>query len=311
LNSFDDVISSKFTQNQPMTPQFDWQLIRSFLAALDAGSLLGAAKVLNTSQPTVGRHVAELETQLGVVLFERTGRGLQPTAVALSLAESARAMELAALQLSRRLSSAQTQVQGTVRITASQPVANYLLPPILARMRDALPEIQIELVSSNTVSNLLRREADIAVRMVQPEQGTLVAKKLGSVTVGVYAHKSYIAKHGAPQLPEDLIQHALIGYDLEDVMIRGFANYGQVLTKESFALRSDDLTVQWQALLAGCGIGFVADYMGRHQPDLVKLLPMLMIPPLPMWLAVHREIRSSQRIRAVFDCLAKELTAVI
>lgn len=294
-----------------MTPQFDWQLIRSFLAALDAGSLLGAAKVLKTSQPTVGRHVADLESQLGVVLFERTGRGLQPTAVALSLAESARAMEAGALQLSRRLSSTQAQVQGTVRITASQPVANYLLPPILARMREALPEIQIELVSSNTVSNLLRREADIAVRMVQPEQGTLVAKKLGNVTVGVYAHKSYMAKHGAPQLPEDLIHHALIGYDAEDVMIRGFANYGQVLSKESFALRSDDLTVQWQALLAGCGIGFVADYMGRNQPDLVKLLPMLMIPPLPMWLAVHREIRSSQRIRMVFDYLSKALPAVI
>ena len=149
------------------------------------------------------------------------------------------------------------------------------------------------------------------MRMVQPEQATLTAKKLGSVGVGVYAHKSYIAKHGAPQQPEDLIHHALIGYDADDIMIRGFANYGQVLTKESFALRSDDLMVQWQALVAGCGIGFVADYMGRNQPDLVKLLPMLVIPPLPMWLAVHREIRSSQRIRAVFDYLATALPAVI
>ena len=294
-----------------MALQFDWHLIRSFLAALDAGSLLGAAKVLNTSQPTVGRHVAELESQLGVVLFERTGRGLQPTAVALTLADSARAMESGALQLGRRLSSAQTQVQGTVRITASQPVANALLPSILARMREALPEIQIELVSSNTVSNLLRREADIAVRMVQPEQGTLIAKKLGNVSVGVYAHKSYLTRHGIPQQPEDLFHHAMIGYDADETMIRGFANYGHVMTKESFALRSDDLMVQWQALLAGCGIGFVADYMGRTQSDLVKLLPMLVIPPLPMWLAVHREIRSSQRIRAVFDYLATALPAVI
>lgn len=298
-------------QNQAMTPQFNWQLIRSFLAALDAGSLLGAAKVLKTSQPTVGRHVAELELQLGVVLFERTGRGLQPTAVALGLAESARAMETSALQLSRRLSSTQAQVQGTVRITASQPVANYLLPPILARMREALPEIQIELVSSNTVNNLLRREADIAVRMVQPEQGTLIAKKLGNVTIGVYAHKTYLAKHGAPQQPNELIHHMLIGHDVDDTMIRGFAQFGQVMSKESFAFRSDDLMVQWQALVAGCGIGFVADYMGRNQLDLVKLLPMLVIPPLPMWLAVHREIRTSQRIRAVFDYLAKELPMVI
>ncbi len=294
-----------------MNQNFDWHLIRSFLAALDAGSLLGAARVLKTSQPTVGRHVAELESQLGVVLFERTGRGLQPTAVALNLADSARAMEAGALQLSRRLSNAQAQVQGTVRITASQPVAYHLLPPILANMRLELPEIQIELVSSNEVSNLLRREADIAVRMVNPDQNTLIAKKLGQVSVGVYAHKKYVARYGAPQLPEDLMQHALIGYDADEIMIRGFANYGQTLSKESFALRSDDLIVQWQALQAGCGIGFVADYMGRSQPDLVKLLPMLVIPPLPMWLAVHREIRSSQRIRAVFDYLAKTLPVVI
>lgn len=294
-----------------MALQFDWHLIRSFLAALDAGSLLGAAKVLNTSQPTVGRHVAELESQLGVVLFERTGRGLQPTAVALSLAESARAMESGALQLGRRLSSAQAQARGTVRITASQPAACYLLPPILAKMRLELPDIQVELVSSNEVSNLLRREADIAVRMVQPDQATLIAKKLGQVEVGIYAHKKYVARYGAPQQPDDLLQHALIGYDTDETMIRGFASYGQAMSKESFTLRSDDLIVQWQALLAGYGVGFVADYLARSHPDLIKLLPMLAIPPLPVWLTVHREIRSSKRIRAVFDYLADALPQVI
>ncbi len=294
-----------------MNNQFDWHLIRAFLAALDAGSLLGAAKKLQTTQPTVGRQVAQLEAQMGVVLFERTGRGLQPTATALSLADAARSMESGALQLARQLQAKQTQVQGTVRITASQPVAYQLLPPILSSMRDALPEIQVELISSNQVSNLLRREADIAVRMVQPDQGTLIAKKLGSVSVGVYAHKSYLARFGTPQAPDDLLKHTLIGYDTDDVMIRGFANYGQSLGKESFAIRSDDLIVQWQALCAACGIGFVADYMGRSQTDLVKILPMLKIPPLPMWLAVHREIRSNQRIRAVFDYLAKALPPLL
>jgi len=220
-------------------------------------------------------------------------------------------MESGALQLARQLQAKQTQVQGTVRITASQPVAYQLLPPILASMRDALPDIQVELISSNQVSNLLRREADIAVRMVQPDQGTLIAKKLGSVTVGVYAHKSYLARFGTPQAPDDLLNHTLIGYDTDDVMIRGFANYGQSLGKEAFAIRSDDLIVQWQALCAACGIGFVADYMGRNHSDLVKILHMLKIPPLPMWLAVHREIRSNQRIRAVFDYLAKALPPLL
>jgi DNA-binding transcriptional LysR family regulator len=294
-----------------MTPQFDWQLIRSFLAALDTGSLLAAAKVLKTSQPTVGRHVAELESQLGVVLFERTGRGLQPTAVALSLADSARAMEAGALQLGRRLTSNQSQIQGTVRITASQPVACYLLPPILSNMRIDLPDIQVELISSNTVSNLLRRDADIAVRMVAPDQSTLVAKKIGVVGVGIYAHKKYVARFGAPEQPEDLLKHTIIGYDTEDVMIRGFAQSGQIVTKESFAFRSDDLIVQWQAVLAGLGVGFVSDYSARGNPDLVKLLPMLRIPSLPIWLAVHREIRTSKPIRAVYDYLAQELPKVI
>src|SRR6478752_10167764 len=158
-----------------MTTDFDWRLVRSFLAALDRGSLLGAARALRSTQPTVGRHVAELEAQLGVLLFERTGRGLLPTPMAQRLAEAARSMESAADQLARSVSGAQASVTGSVRITASQPVACLLLPPVLAQMRQALPEIQVELVSSNEVSNLLRREADIALRMVQPDQSSLVA----------------------------------------------------------------------------------------------------------------------------------------
>jgi DNA-binding transcriptional LysR family regulator len=220
-------------------------------------------------------------------------------------------MESGALQLSQRLTSSQSQIQGTVRITASQPVACYLLPPILAKMRIELPDIQVELISSNTVSNLLRRDADIAVRMVPPDQSTLVAKKIGVVGVGVYAHKKYVARFGVPEQPEDLINHTIIGYDKEDVMIRGFAQSGQVVTKELFALRSDDLIVQWQMVLAGLGIGFGAEYLARDNLDLVKLVPILRIPPLPMWLAVHREIRTSKPIRAVFDFLAAELPQVI
>ena len=177
----------------PNQNAFDWSLIRSFLAALDHGSLLGAARVLKTSQPTLGRHIAELESQLGVVLFERTGRGLVPTATALQLAEAARGMEAGALQLARTLTGALAQTTGTVRITASQPVAVQLMPPLMARMRLTLPDIQVELVASNQVSNLLRREADIEVRMVRPEQGTLVAKKIGNVGVGAYAHRDCLA----------------------------------------------------------------------------------------------------------------------
>lgn len=291
---------------------FDWSLVRSFLAALDQGSLLGAARLLNMSQPTLGRHIAELERQLGVLLFERTGRGLVATATALQLAQAARSMEAGALQLSRTLSGAQSQSAGTVRITASVPVAVQLLPPVLAAMRQALPDLQIELVSSNQVSNLLRREADIAVRMVRPGQNSLVARKIGEVRLGAYASRGYLESRAPLRKASDLLQHELIGGDADPAILQGFAAMGFPVTRSAFALRSDDFIVQWQAVRAGLGIGFCADYMVRGEADVLEVLAgQLKIPSLPMWLAVHREIRTNASIRRVFDYLASALPATL
>ncbi len=294
-----------------MNSKFDWTLVRSFLAALDQGSLLGASRLIGSSQPTVGRHISELESQLGVVLFERTGRGLQPTDMGIRLADSARAMEAGALQLQRSVSGADTGVSGTVRITASQPVACFLLPPLLAKLRLLLPAVQIELVASNEVSNLLRREADIAIRMVQPDQSSLIAKRIGKVSLGVYAHRDYLQRCGSPRQPSDLLGHDLIGEDRSDNILRGFAAMGYPLTKEHFGFRSDDFLACWQALRSGMGIGFVSDYLARTDSSIVRLLPSLKIPPLPIWLVVHREIRTSKRIRAVYDFLGNEIPAVL
>jgi DNA-binding transcriptional LysR family regulator len=290
---------------------FNWDLVRSFLAALDHGSLLGAARALHSSQPTIGRHIAELEKQLGTVLFERTGRGLNATAAARKLADTARAMETAALQLARQVSGAQVDVQGSVRISASQPVACALLPPILARLRTSLPQVQIELVATNQLSNLLRREADIAVRMLRPEQASVVAKKIGVVGVGIYACRAYLKLHGTPHTPAELLSHGLIGDDALDIIQRGFQLAGYSVPREAFVLRSDDLIVQWQAVRAGVGIGFLADYVARNDAELVRVVPSIQIPPLPMWLAVHREIRTSPRIRKVYDALASALPQML
>jgi DNA-binding transcriptional LysR family regulator len=293
------------------TKHFDWDLVRSFLAALEHGSLLGAAKALKSSQPTLGRHIAELENQLGVPLFERTGRGLRPTAMALSVAESARQMEQAAFSLSQGLAKAQVNLAGTVRLTASTTVATYLLPELLAQMREVLPDIQIEVVSSNAVSNLLRREADIALRMVPPKQSSLIARRVGAVGLGSYAHKRYVQRHGVPLEPMDLLKHNVIGHDQDDILIRGFSHFGLNLTPEFFPVRCDDFVAYWHLVRSGLGIGFVADYVARTDSEVVPVLPQLVIPPLPMWLAVHREIRSTPRIRAVFDFLAETLPQVL
>ena len=298
--------------NTNSSTDFDWRLVRSFLAVLDRGSLLAAARSLGVSQPTLGRHISELESQLASVLFERTGRGLLPTRTALQLAQAARQMQDGALQLSRTLAGSKSQAGGTVRITASVPVAVQLLPPILLNLRLALPDIQVELVSSNQVSNLLRREADIAIRMVRPDQTSLVARKLGEASVGAYAHRDYLARRGVPTLPAELLQHELVGSDTDPAIRQGFEAMGFPVPREAFALRSDDLLVQWQAVRAGLGIGFMADYQAHLDPGVRPVLAgQLQIPPLPMWLAVHREIRTSRHIRAVFDFLATALTAAL
>ena len=294
-----------------MNKLFDWSLIRSFLLVLEHGSLLAASRQLQSSQPTIGRHMAELESQLGLVLFERTGRGLLPTEAALRLADAARAMQNGADQLARTVMGSDHAISGTVRITASQPVSCYVLPPLLAHMRFSLPDVQVELVASNAVSNLLRREADIAVRMVQPAQATVIARRVGKVALKACAHQDYLRRHGIPRQPADLLEHHLIGGDRNDETLKGFAAAGLPVTRENFAFRSDDLIVVWEAVRAGLGIGFVSEQQIRTDPAVIPLLPKLKIDPLPVWLAVHKEIRTSKRIRAVFDFLANALPGAL
>ena len=294
-----------------MNSLFDWSLVRSFLAVLEKGSLLAASRDLQLSQPTIGRHVAELESQLGLVLFDRNGRGLLPTEAAYHLAESARIMQSGADQLARNVMGADLGASGTVRITASQPVSCYVLPPLLAQMRLSLPDVQVELVASNEVSNLLRREADIAVRMVQPQQASIIARRVGKVTLRACAHQDYLRRRGVPRQPSDLLAHDLIGGDRNDDTLKGFAAQGLVVGREQFAFRSDDLIVVWQAVRAGLGVGFVSEYLIRSDSAVIPVLPKLKIEPLPVWLAVHKEIRTSKRIRAVYDFLADALPAAI
>lgn len=294
-----------------MNSLFDWSLVRSFLAVLEKGSLLAASRDLQLSQPTIGRHVAELESQLGLVLFDRNGRGLLPTEAAYHLAESARIMQSGADQLARNVMGADLGASGTVRITASQPVSCYVLPPLLAQMRLSLPDVQVELVASNEVSNLLRREADIAVRMVQPEQASIIARRVGKVTLRACAHQDYLRRRGVPRQPNDLLAHDLIGGDRNDDTLKGFAAQGLVVGREQFAFRADDLIVVWQAVRAGLGVGFVSEHLIRSDPAVIPVLPKLKIEPLPVWLAVHKEIRTSKRIRAVYDFLADALPRAI
>ena len=280
---------------------FDWNLIKSFLAVIDNETMLSAARNLKISQPTIGRHITELETITGLILFDRSRNGMRATDAALTLARQARDMQREADAFSLLATARDEALTGTVRITASQIVANFVLPQVIAEFREVEPGIQIELVSSNQVENLLARDADIAVRMAQPTQNDIIARKANDFSLGAYAHKNYLKIHPPLTSPEDLSRHTLLGYDRDDLIIDGMAAQGIEKVRTDFAIRTDDQVAYWHLLCAGVGIGFAPQYMAAKNKYLVRLFKELPIPPLPMWLASHHELKTNLRIRRTMD----------
>ena len=293
--------------------QTDWNLIRGFVAVVEQGSLTRAAQKLGLSQPTLSRQIAELESTVGAALFERVARGLKLTAAGETFVEPARHMMAAARALSMTAASQEHALSGSVRITASEMVSAFVLPPILAQMAVVYPDIQIEVVASNQISNLLEREADIAIRMLRPTQSALIARHIGDWQMGMYAHKSYLERTTniiptrATHDLQKLSQHRWIGYDQSDQLIDGFRSAGISIDRNFFAFRSDNHLVYWQALLNGVGIGISMQWLAKKYPDLVPIMTEQSLPNLPIWLTTHRELKSSKKIRCVFDILATSL----
>lgn len=298
-------------EGQKGLDRIDWSLLRSFLAVVETSSLSGAAAHLAMTQPTLGRHVRELESVLGVALFTRSVRGLDPTPAALSLVEDARAMGAAADALSLKAQGRSQQLTGTVRVTASVMVANLMLPPILAEMRQVEPCIQIEIVASDVAQNLLRRDADLAIRMFDPTQDALIARRLGEAPISLFGAQGYLARRGRPAAIADLLGHDVIGFDRSDTMVRAYAAHGMSVTRDDFALRCDDPMTCWNLLLAGAGLGFAQTLLASRHPELEAIDVGLLIPPMPVWLVMHEEVRSNARIRRVADYLSSALGSVL
>jgi len=289
----------------------DWSLWRSFAAVVAEGSLSGAARALKLSQPTLGRHIETLEADLGIALFERTLTGLKPTAAALRLYGPVTVAQASLAEASILAQGAQAQPGGTVRITASSMVSNYVLPPILLEARRLHPRISIELVPSDSAENLLMREADIAIRMFRPTQLELVTRHLGDVRLLPAAHQSYLDRRGTPTTIDELWNHDMLGYDRSDAVLVHARKLGITLTRDNFVLRSDDQPHLWELLKAGLGIGFAQVNLAQQTPGIVILPIDLQIPVLPFWLTTHRELFTSHRIRAIYDTLATGLGTYI
>ena len=291
------------------TVPIQWDHWRSFIAVAEEGSLSGAARALRLTQPTLGRHIDLLEQAVGAALFLRAPQGMALTDLGRDLLPEARAMAAAAAALERTASAPLDAARGVVRLTASEVVGAEVLPGVLAPLLSAHPGLEVELVLSNRNEDLLRREADLAVRMLRPVQTGLVARKVAEVRIGLYAHARYLAAQGVPQTPADLAGHILIGPDRDAGTLAAMAAAG--LDRRMLRLRCDREAAQLNALRAGLGIGAAQAGVARACPDLRPVLAGHFAFRLECWLAMHEDLRASARVRLVFDHLAAHLPAAL
>lgn len=284
-----------------------WDLFRSFLAVMETGSLSAAARSLGLTQPTLARHIDRLEATTGADLFVRTRLGLSPTPAADRLHPLARTMAATAGALFRAATAREGRVAGVVRLSASEVMGVERLPPILAALRRDHPALTIELSLSNAIEDLPGREADIALRMVEPEQGALVARRLPSIPLGAFARRSYLDARGVPGARADLVRHDLIGPDRETPMIRALLERFPEFARDRLALRTDGDLGQLAAIRAGFGIGVCQTAIAARDPDLVRVLADEVGFELGLWVVTHEDLRRDPRIRAVFDALVRGL----
>ena len=289
--------------------KFDWNHARAFLATAEEGSLTAAARALGLTQPTLGRQISALETELGVTLFDRVARGLILTPSGLELVDHVRAMREAASAVSLTASGRSQAIEGMIRITATDIYAAYVLPPMVARLRKMAPGINVEIIATNAVSDLRRREADIAIRSAAPTDPALIARKVRDDEAHLYAAPSYLDAIGRPNKAAGFSRAQFIGFDNNEPYIKGLNELGFKLTGDNFAVITASHHVHWRLTKQGVGVGVMQSDIGDAEPLVERALPNLKAFPVPIWLVAHRELNTSRRVRLVFDFLAEELSA--
>ena len=289
--------------------KFDWNRARAFLVTAEEGSLSAAARALGMAQPTLGRQVDALEEELGVVLFERAGRGLTLTPAGLELLDHVRAMGEAAGRVSLTASGQAQSIEGTICITASEIYSAYLLPPIVARLRREQPGIEVEIVASNAAIDLKRREADIAIGLERPDKGRLYSRKLTDYTLHVYGSRRYLEENGPVTSRQDFARHPLIGYIPELIFTPELDYLGQIGDGLAPRLSSTNLFAQFHATRAGAGLCILPDFMAAGDTNLVPVLPGEVALVRTFWIIAHLDARDSARIQAVMSFIADEVAA--
>ena len=287
--------------------QFDWNCARAFLVTAEEGSLSAAARSLGLTQPTLGRQVAALEKELNVLLFDRVGKQLVLTPSGLALVDQVRQMSDAAARVSLIASGQSQQLDGEVCITATEAISVFLLPQIIIKIREAYPGISINVLASDKLNNLNRREADIALRNIRPTQPDLIAKKICDLNARLYSTPAYLESLGQPVTAEQLNRAVFLGFNRSDEMLEPLHEFGLSLKVENFPVVSENLLVQWELTKSGAGLGLMMEEIGDKDPLVERVLPDSAFIPFPIWLVAHQQLKSSNRIRAVYDLLADNL----
>ncbi|MET4579986.1 LysR family transcriptional regulator [Ottowia thiooxydans] len=288
--------------------KIDWNQLRAFLETAETGSLSAAARKLGLTQPTLSRQVAAIEQRMGVTLFERVGKAMALTPTGLDLLEHARAMGAAAEALGMAATGRSQTVGGVVTVSATDMVAFYLLSPLVRQLREQEPRITIEVISSDALSDLLRREADIAIRHVKPEQPELIARLIRQAEANFYASEDWVKIHGHPRSAEEAAHLPFVGADRSGQFLAYLRQHGLPVSEVNFSCYSDHTVAHWALVRQGMGIGAMMDKIARETPGMVRVLDD--VPPVifPIWLVTHRELRTSRRIRVVFEALAQGLS---
>lgn len=299
----------KYANMHGMNMEFNWNHAKAFLKTAETGSLSAAAVELYMTQPTLGRQVSALEKALGVALFERVGRGLVLTPNGEQLLAHVQQMAASADQLTWSASGQSQHIAGKIIITATDVMAYHVLPPILIELRRAEPELDIEVIAANSVSDLLRREADIALRAFRPTEPELIGRKLKDETSYLYAAHSYLSQLGHPEQVADYSDADFVGFNDNQRYLDVLRGWGFKVQEDNISMVCESLIIHWQLVLAGAGVGVMLGAIGEPEPRVRRIVPSL--PPFvsELWLVTHRDMKTNARVRRVFDFLANHLSA--
>lgn len=289
---------------------FDWNRTRAFLVTAEEGSLSAAAKALGVTQPTLSRQVAALEDEIGVMLFERIGQKLKLTPSGIELLAMAKKMGDAAQEFSLVAGGQSQQLEGNVVLSVCEVDAIYRLPNIIAQLRQAEPGISVEVVVTNEVSDLKRRDADIAIRSFRPSQPDLIARKIGEEVIWLYGTPEYLHRYRHVTKLTQLQDIQLVSFSDVNRIIEMMNQRGWQLTKENFQLMTSFQPLQLNLCKQHLGLIYLPRDMAKHEPNLSQAFPEFgPIMQLPVWMVCHQELHTNPRIRRVFDFVANQLQA--